>query len=144
MTPEEHRDQHPEYQENDSQLERCMKCEYYSTDYADCCKLESCNYERKAPTLTEALKIAECLEIDYGTMDDEEVEELDLAVDVIFGFCKKYLKDKAEWLPWVDGYLGVKTPAGICPNCRQYNSYQTPFCPHCGKLMKGEFVRNEL
>lgn len=43
-------------------------------------------------TLREALKIAECVEIDYSGMTEEEVEELDTAIDKIFEAAKKHLE----------------------------------------------------
>lgn len=41
-------------------------------------------------TLKEAIKRAECFEIDYSGMTEEEVEELDTAIDKVFEAAKKY------------------------------------------------------
>ena len=41
-------------------------------------------------TLKEAIKRAECIEIDYSGMTEKEVEELDTAIDKIFEAAKKY------------------------------------------------------
>lgn len=63
-------------------------------------------------TLKEAIKRAECIEIDYSGMTEEEVEELDTAIDKIFEAAKKYLEiDKQEKTDeWERGFnAGIKT-----------------------------------
>lgn len=57
-------------------------------------------------TLKEAIKRAECIEIDYSGMTEEEVEELDTAIDKIFEAAKKYseLDEKAEAKAYQRGF----------------------------------------
>lgn len=63
-------------------------------------------------TLKEAIKKAECIEIDYSGMTEEEVEELDTAIDKVFEAAKKYSEldgqDKTD--EWERGFnAGIKT-----------------------------------
>jgi len=147
MTPEEHRDQHPEWAENGNEHD-CSRCAHSCKNkingnfYCGLDESEDCEFEVKTPTLEEAIKITECVEIDYGSADQDEIDEIDKALDVIYAFCKKYTKgeESAEWEPWKDGHLGVLTTAGVCSKCGIYNGHQTKFCPHCGRKMKGRFV----
>lgn len=63
-------------------------------------------------TLEEAIKRAECIIIDYSGKTEEEVEELDTAIDKIFEAAKKYLEiDKQEKTDeWERGFnAGIKT-----------------------------------
>lgn len=102
------------------------------------CEVECCEFERRMPTLAEAIRNAECLELDYGDMDEDEITELDDALDVIFGFCKKYLKDNtAEWKPWTDGHTGIKTGAATCSRCGTYDKTPFKYCRNCGRRMTG-------
>lgn len=150
MTPEEHRDQHPEYQENDHksgehECSRCVhgyKSKINGIEYCDFESDDYCEFEPKTPTLEQAIKLTECLDVDYGDADQDEIAEIDAALDVIFAFCKKYTKgdESAEWEKWIDGHLGVLTTAGVCSKCGKYNGYQTRYCPYCGRKMKGRFV----
>ena len=130
-------------------MPNCFNCKYYrkSGNYASCeCESEDCNWELKKPTLSEAMKIAECIDIDYGNADAHQIEEIDTALDVIFDFCKKALKENtAEWLPYIDGHYNRKTMGGICSNCGiAKTDMQTRYCPHCGRMMKGEYVTNAV
>lgn len=62
-------------------------------------------------TLKEAIKRAECFEIDYNGMTEEEVEELDRAIDKVFEAAKKYLEldEQEKKTEWERGYnAGVK------------------------------------
>ena len=147
MTPEEHREHHAEWQakRNEQACSRCKHCYKDKINGLEYCDFESedgCEFELKTPTLEEALKLTECIGVDYGTDDESEIEWIDAALDVIFGFCKKYTtgEDSSEWEPWKDGHLGVLTTAGVCSKCGIYNGHQTKFCPHCGRKMKGRFV----
>lgn len=103
---------------------------------------EDCEFEVRTPTLEEAIKLTECLDIDYGSRTQDEIDEIDKALDVIYAFCKRYTKGdmSAEWKDWIDGQLHVLTDAGKCSKCGQYNKHQTAYCPHCGRKMKGRFV----
>ena len=147
MTPEEHKDQHPEWAENNNEHD-CSRCAHSCKNkingnfYCGLDESEDCEFEVKTPTLEEAIKITECVEIDYGSADQDEIDEIDKALDVIYAFCKKYTKGdmSAEWEDWIDGQLHVLTDAGKCSKCGTYNKHQTPYCPHCGRKMKGRFV----
>ena len=146
MTPEEYRDQHPEWAENRPEHE-CSKCahdiKHQNGIYT--CGLEEdedCEFEVRTPTLDEALKLTECIDIDYGSRTQDEIDEIDKALDVIYAFCRRYTKGdmSAEWEDWIDGQLHVLTDAGKCSKCGTYNKHQTRYCPHCGRKMKGRFV----
>ena len=100
------------------------------------CSAWECEYEEKEPlTLEKALKIAECMEIDYGNMKEEEIEELDEAIDKIWSTARSFLTEKtAEMKPYQD-----KFKCGWCANIvTRYNKY----CSSCGRrlLRKGETI----
>ena len=146
MTPEEHRDQHPEWAENGPEHE-CSKCahgiKHQNGIYT--CGLEEdedCEFEVRTPTLDEAIKLTECIDIDYGSRNQDEIDEIDKALDVIYAFCRRYTKGdmSSEWEDWIDGQLHVLTDAGRCKKCGIYNKHQAAYCPHCGRKMKGRFV----
>ncbi len=145
MTPEEYREHHPEWQENANEHE-CGRCVHHirHQNGSITCGLESddCEYELKTPTLAEAVQLTECISVDYGNVSQDEIDEMDAALDVIFAFCKRYVKGdmSAEWEDWIDGQLHVLTDAGKCSKCGIYNKHQTAYCPHCGRKMKGRFV----
>lgn len=146
MTPEEHRDQHPEWAENRQEHE-CSKCAHgiKHQNGSVTCGLEEnedCEFEVRTPTLEDALKLTECIDIDYGSRTQDEIDEIDKALDVIYAFCRRYTKGdmSAEWEDWIDGQLHVLTDAGKCSKCGTYNKHQTAYCPHCGRKMKGRFV----
>lgn len=40
-------------------------------------------------TIKEAIKKAECVDVDYGSRTPEEIEELDEALDIIFASARK-------------------------------------------------------
>ena len=103
---------------------------------------EDCEFEVRTPTLDEAIKLTECVDIDYGSRTQDEIDEIDKALDVIYGFCRRYTKGdmSSEWEDWIDGQLHVLTDAGRCKKCGTYNKHQTAYCPHCGRKMKGRFV----
>ena len=127
----------------------CTTCTYYrkSGNLATCeCPDDDCSWELKKPTLSDALKITECIDIDYGNANEHQIEEIDTALDVIFDFCRKALKENsAEWLPWIDGATGRKTMGGKCSKCGVAKTdMQTRYCPNCGRMMKGEYVTNAV
>ncbi len=146
MTPEEYRDQHPEWAENGPEHE-CGKCAHgiKHQNGSVTCGLEEnedCEFEVRTPTLDEAIKLTECIGIDYGSRTQDEIDEIDKALDVIYAFCRRYTTGdmSAEWEDWIDGQLHVLTDAGKCSKCGTYNKHQTRYCPHCGRKMKGRFV----
>lgn len=42
--------------------------------------------------ITAAIKRAECFEVDYSGMTEEEINELDYAIDTVFAAAKEYAK----------------------------------------------------
>ena len=65
-------------------------------------------------TLKEAIKRAECFEIDYSGMTEEEVEELDTAIDKVFEAAKKYseLREQDKTIEYARGFkAGTKVGA---------------------------------
>ena len=122
--------------------EKCIHRVPYDSPNSGCqkgCGAWECAFEEKPPmTLEDALEIMRTkVEIDYGDRDEIEIDEIDEAIDLIIAKAKAYMKrDTAEWNDYIDGRLGVKTYAGICSKCGQYNSYKTKFCPWCGRQMK--------
>lgn len=67
-------------------------------------------------TLKEAIKRAECFEIDYSGITEEEVEELDTAIDKVFEAAKKYseLEGQDKTIEYARGFkAGTKVGARI-------------------------------
>jgi hypothetical protein len=65
-----------------------MRRECYEAPFDD----PTPNVEREPMTLEAALKIAECINLDYGKMDEDEIDEMDEAVDMVFAAAYKWLK----------------------------------------------------
>ena len=91
---------------------------------------EDCEFEVRTPTLDEAIKLTECVDIDYGSRTQDEIDEIDKALDVIYAFCRRYTKGdmSAEWEDWIDGQLHVLTDAGKCSKCGIYNNARPDRC----------------
>ncbi|WP_407461649.1 hypothetical protein [Methanobrevibacter sp.] len=47
-------------------------------------------------TIKDAIKIAECVEVDYSGMTEEEIEQMDNALDVIFKCARDKAKEEAK------------------------------------------------
>lgn len=102
------------------------------------CELWECCYEEKPDmTIEDAIEIfCKKLEVDYKGLTEDEVEEIDEALDLILEKVKRYIeKDTAEWKDFVDGATGLLTDKGICGKCGVLNHYKTLYCPHCGRQM---------
>ena len=139
MTPEEYADMHPEHAENAKEHD-CNKCRNYKRDFNNglcSCNCEGdCDYELRTPTLAEALSIFGETQTDYGDATDDEREEIDKAIDVIYSFVKKYVNDNTgEWKDYIDGVTHVLTTKGICSKCSTVSSWRSPYCPVCGRMM---------
>ena len=106
----------------------CTTCTYYrkSGNLATCeCPDDDCSWELKKPTLAEAMKITECIDIDYGNANEHQIEEIDTALDVIFDFCRKL----REY-----GSINDKTKLTVNHFSHNYNPLQSEleayFTPH--------------
>lgn len=91
---------------------------------------------KKEMTLERALKIAECINLDYSGMDEKEIEETDEAIDKIFEYTRKWITEKTARLkPWQGKF--------ICAWCGSVakNEYQR-YCGNCGRrlLREGETI----
>jgi hypothetical protein len=131
-----------EYPEDDRQCEKCIHYCAYDDPASGCkkgCSAWECQFEEKeSMTISQALKIAENFEIDYKGMTEAEVEEMDEAVDKVFEYAKKYVKERTgEWILWTDGATGRPTGAATCSRCGSYNKIPHIYCSHCGSQNKG-------
>lgn len=96
---------------------------------------------KKEMTLERALKIAECINLDYSGMDEKEIKETDEAIDKIFEYARLYITDRtAERKPnEVDGMTVKSWKCGwCCASVSRFNKY----CGNCGRrlLDKGESI----
>lgn len=129
----------------DNENDRCADCIHRiskNSPESGCikgCELWECNYETKPPmTIEDAIEIyCKRMEVDYKGLSEDEVEEIDEALDLILDKVKAYIKrDTAEWKDYIDGATGRKTDKGICGKCGVVNSWKTPYCPWCGRQMR--------
>lgn len=68
-----------------------MKLKQSTVDYLD--KVHKARKRKEAEKLKEAIQLTECISIDYEDRTKEEIEELDDALDVIFGCARERLKE---------------------------------------------------
>lgn len=55
--------------------------------------MEKINARKEAEKLKKAIQLTECISIDYEDRSEEEINELDDALDVIFGCAREKLKE---------------------------------------------------
>jgi len=107
------------------------------------CELWECSFEEKEEmTLTKALKIADCFEIDYSGMSERDVEELDEAIDKIFTYARKWIDERTgERQPREKNEFGVVTKWQCKWCCCEVGKWQS-YCGNCGRRLtyKGEEV----
>ena len=95
-----------------------------------------------AEQVLKAIKRSECFEIDYSGMTDDEVSELDNAIDTVFAAAKAWAtQPKGVWqvtestYEQLDGTVETYTKA-TCSVCNQANAWgEVPYCPWCGSKM---------
>lgn len=96
-----------------------------------------------ADQVLKAIKRAECFEIDYSGMSEDEVQELDNAIDTVFKAAKAWATQlTGSWnvtenvVEQLDGTFETYTRA-TCSNCNQANTWgEVPYCPWCGAKME--------
>ena len=98
-----------------------------------------------AEQVLNAIKKAECFEIDYSGMTEDEVYELDNAIDLVFKAAKTWAtQPQGSWnvtehtFEQLDGTVETYTRV-TCSVCNQANGWgEVPFCPWCGTSMRAK------
>lgn len=123
LDPYEHR--FPEDERN------CSECAHRINGK---CELWECSFEEKEEmTLTKALQIAECVEIDYSGMSERDIDELDEAIDKIFTYARKWITERTAERKAKETDGSGKVIKWQCNFCgREVGQYQS-YCGNCGR-----------
>ena len=95
--------------------------------------MEKINARKEAEKLKKAIQLTECISIDYEDRSEEEINELDDALDVIFGCARERLKELK------------RLKERSCENCKNYDihtSDEMPCCK-CSQLFNDYFEAKE-
>ena len=104
MTEAEHRDQHPECDEDENEHD-CSLCWNLVKDkergiqWCGCeGGIDNCQFVLKPISLEEALNVTDTfMTLDYSGLSQDEIDLLDKAVELVFKAARKYLKgEKGE------------------------------------------------
>jgi len=88
-------------------------------------------------TLKDAITIAQNMEVDYSGKTEEQVEELDEAIEMIFEAAIKMTEEK-EWKPEKITTGNVTVHGWCCEKCGLFVEKRWWHCPLCGSPMKTE------
>lgn len=145
MTEAEYKDQHPEYDEYESEIcHDCSLCRHKKTDgimircpFDESPRNPDCGFELIKPTLAQAVEEVEDICLEYEDKPQEEVDYVDACIDTLIEFAKRSIERKEAdgWIP-----VSERLPKPPKPNDDIYNIHCSDFVLVCIEWWNGQKV----